>query len=104
MVINKFQKVVVKTISKSNSRITAKHVYDSSGKSSNSHIKNLPPSVNLELGSLFLKKFAPDNIVVNKYSNVMDSSGSLNDKLDQFKRMKACNNDERAQKEIFRYM
>lgn len=86
------------------SRITKNNIYDFSDKSENSQFDNLPQDIISEFEQLNKKQFNVENVVSRKVSNIMKGSLSLKDKLAEVEKVHVANNNERAHKEICRFM
>lgn len=104
MVISNFRSFAKESILKSIlSRITNNHIYDMSDMSSNSHI-SLSTQAKSELEGLDQTEFVVKATVAKKFTDIMESSRSVKNKLDGIEKVRVNNSTERAQKEVFRFM
>lgn len=104
MVISNFRSFAKESILKSIlSRITNNHIYDMSDMSSNSHI-SLSTQAKSELEGLDQTEFVVMATVAKKFTDIMESSRSVKNKLDGIEEVRVNNSTERAQKEVFRFM
>lgn len=71
--------------------------------SSNSHI-SLSTQAKSELEGLDQTEFVVKATVAKKFTDIMESSRSVKNKLDGIEEVRVNNSTERAQKEVFRFM
>ncbi|KAI7898845.1 uncharacterized protein BX663DRAFT_513624 [Cokeromyces recurvatus] len=84
--------------------VTKNNIYDCSDKSKHSHFDNLSQEIVFELDQLNKKQFNIENVVFSKLSKIMNTSLSWKKKLAAVEKFTAINNNERAQKEVYRFI